>query len=233
VIWIWVRLTALVFVLRQDCLIQTSDLLGILLRAQAATICTVLHLFLGQKRALGRFCILAVTVLLDYCVKRVQVWIALAHRLTRTRRHDSSSRRSFFTSQSIIGLSHVLLLADQTIQTLDVLRTQLAILQIACLLSSGTSSHVFEFNVVRVEVLNHADVVGSGILSSIQHVRHASIRRCRHLRTVETSGTRLLITITLHVLCVGSHRPNRADLVLMLANRLKLVRLGVINAIIE
>jgi len=87
--------------------------------------------------------------------------------------------------------------------------------------------------VVRVEVLNDADVVGSGTLSSVQHVRHASVRRRRHLRTVETSGSRLLITDTLHILCVGSHRPDRADLVLVLPNRLKLVRLGVINAIIE
>lgn len=146
-IWIWVRLT-LVFVLRQDRLIQTSDVLGVLLRAQAATICTVLHLFLGQKGALGRFRILAVTVLLDYCIKRVQVWITRAHRLARTRRHDSSGRSPFFNSQSIIILSHILLLADQTIQTLDVLWTQLAVLQIACLLSGCTSSHVFEFNVV-------------------------------------------------------------------------------------
>ena len=231
-IWIWVRLS-LVFVLRQDCLIQTSDVLGVLLRAQAAAICTVLHLFLGQKGALGRFRILAVTVLLDYCVKRVQVWITRAHRLTRTRRHDSSGRSPFFNSQSIIVLSHILLLADQTIQTLDVLRAQLAVLQIACLLSSGVSSHVFEFNVVRVEVLNDADVVGSGALSSVQHVRHASVRRRWHLRTVETSGSRLLIANTLHILCVGSHRPDRADLVLVLPNRLKLMRLGVINAIIE
>lgn len=131
--------------------------------------------------------ILAVTVLLDYCVKRVQVWIALAHRLTWARRNDPSSHSSFFNSQSIIRLSYILLLPDQTIQTLDVFWAQLIVLQIALLLASCTATHVFELYVIRIEVLNNAYVVASCILSAMHHVRHASFRRRWHLRTVETS----------------------------------------------
>ena len=118
----------MVFVLGQYCLIQTSDILDILLRPKAATVRTILHLFLRQDCCVISLLVFSVTVLLDYGIKRVKIWVALAHGLARAWRHDSSRDGSFFNSQCIIVLGHILLLADQAIQTLDILWTQLIVL---------------------------------------------------------------------------------------------------------
>lgn len=176
----------------------------VLLWAEAAAISAILHLLLRQDGIVVRSLDLIVVVLLDYDVEGVQVWVALAHGLTRARRHDSSTHISFLNSgQRIVILRHILLLADQAIQTLNVLWTQLVVLQIAGLLPCSTASHVFELNVIGVEVLNDADVVGLGVLP-VHHVRHASfiVGGGWHLRAVEATGSCLLINNVLHIGCI-------------------------------
>lgn len=103
-----------------------------------------------------------------------------------------------------------------------------------------STRHVFELNVVRVEVLNDSDVV-AGLLRhhtvlSVAHQRVLLI--CLpiwiHLGFVVTSGSCFLGA---EVVCIGAGSVafvyGRGVLIFMVAHGLKLLILGVVNAIIE
>ena len=76
-----------------------------------------------------------------------------------------------------------MLLTNKAIQAFDVLRAQLVVLHIASarLHVASAAGHVLELDMVRIEVLNNANIVALLIWCTILHY-HASIAILLHVR---------------------------------------------------
>lgn len=236
-----VRIVALVLVRRQDRLREPTHVLWVLRRPQAATAVAILHLLLRQN---GLIVLLRplVVCFLDDGVQGVQVWVARCHGLAGARRHDAGRHDALLLPKGVVLGGHVLLLADEAIQALNILGTELVVLNVAVgrLRVGRAARHVLQLNVVRVEILNDTNVVALLIrhLTVVLHY-HAAIAVLlhiwRHLRAVKTARARLLIsTNAIDILAGRAALAHGADLVLMLAAEgLELVVLGVVHAVVE
>lgn len=140
---------ALVLIGRQDCLCQPTHVLRVLSRAEAPAGVAVFHLLLRDN---GLIILLGSLVIrfLDDRVKRVEVWVACGHGLTRSWRYYPGGYWSFLLRKSAVLRSHVLLLAYQTIQALDIIWAELIVLRVAVpsLHVGGAACHVLELNVI-------------------------------------------------------------------------------------
>lgn len=98
---------------------------------------------------------------MDYGVEGVQVGVAGRHCLSRPRRHDARSDNAFLLRKSVILRRHILLLADEAVETLDVLWAQLVVLHVAIdrLRVGRAARHILQLNVIRIEVLNDANII--------------------------------------------------------------------------
>jgi hypothetical protein len=132
-----------------------------------------------------------------------------------------------------------LLLADESIEALDVLWAQLVVLHVAIhgLRVGRAARHILQLNVVRVEVLNYSNVVALLIRDLIVLLHHHAavavlLHVRRHLGSVEAARPRLLVSNAVDVLAGGAALSDRPDLVLVLAEGLELVVLGVVHAVV-
>lgn len=231
-----VRVVALVLIWRQDGLGQPTHILRILSGTKTSAVVAVFHLLLRQNRLIVLLRHLLVCFLYD-CVKRVEVGVPGGHRLAGPRRHDTCCHHALLLRKRIVLSGHVLLLPNQTIQTLDVLGTQLVVLHIAigCLRVGRAARHVLELNMIRVEVLDDTYVVALLVWTRVLH-QHAAVAVLlhvrRHLRPVEATRARLLVSDVVEVLARRAALADGAYLVLVL-DWLELVILAVVHAVVE
>ena len=85
--------------------------------------------------------------------------------------------------QRVVLRRHVLLLANQAIQAFDILRAQLVVLRVAvpCLHVGGAASHILELNVIRIEVLDDADVVALLVGPAVALHGHTTVAVLLHV----------------------------------------------------
>lgn len=173
-------------------------------------------------------------------IKRIQIRIAGRHLLAWAGRDDAGGHHSLLLGECVILRCHVLLLTDETIKALDVIGTQLIrlIIPINALPIARATSHIFQFDMIGVEVLNYADVVA--VLPRYLHVAaahhhpvvHIPLHIRRHLRPIKAARASLLIVETVQVLAASAAVADGADLVLMLSHRMELLIFGIVDAIV-
>lgn len=98
---------------------------------------------------------------LDDSVEGVEVRIAGCHGLPRSRRDDARSHHTLLLGQRIVLSRHILLLAHQAIEAFDVIGTELVPLEISIhrLGVRRVASHVFQLDMIRIEVLDYSNVI--------------------------------------------------------------------------